>query len=696
MPQGFRTWWHGLRVRYFFGDVGVLFERHQKAAGEGRPIAAHDLAGFSEAERLLELPSQACPYEQALPLLRRSVNRTIRHFERGLLWRMGAIHFVDVLMSLAGALCSMGILWLFEAQLPPVLADHKVSLALLLAVLVFLLNVGSTALHCRKIDWEMLLAYRIRVLLARYVFSHALATSADTRRAFSGGDLVSFAAQDAKHIGQFYAHGFVDLFVLGAASGVLLTIMIGLFGKAAVVGFIVFLGHLPLVVYFSRLSRRKNARLMERTSSRLALISEWILGMRLVRYFGWGKAFISGVQERSLAEFRELRDLHVQYSVAFALSTGWWMLVALSTLGAMFWLGTTPTVSATFGVVWLSARLGALVNPLPWFVSEGAMARVSDRRLREFFALPGLEELAPGKCKVMPPPVEVAAVTRVGFELRDVVVSFSQGEQPAALVIECLDIQAGRSLAIVGAVGSGKTLLENVLLGELVPQSGTVDVLIWWRDGESEQQCRIPLYSPDGLRFVRELVGFVPQHNVVLSASVRENVALDLALARASGGPTETSESWGSDARIADALARAQLEQDLKTFPDGLATLIGERGISLSGGQRQRLAIARAYFLERPVVVLDDPLSAVDRETEAALCETIFGQGAGLGHGPGPGGGQAVGRTLVVSTHRHRCVALCDDAVLLENGRVTCAGPVAELLQTPSPLALWLSSHEDT
>lgn len=713
-----RRWFHRgakvvwrVRVAVLFDDVLPLISKVGERLAKGQSqnvLEAADLEDMPEVDRLLATQTRSLAYSQALPLLRKSVAATLIQFERRLLIAMGSIHFVDVLMSLFGALCSMAILRLFELPVASEWFPYRVPLAIGLGILVFLLNVGSSSLHAHKIDWEMLLAYRIKTTLTSFLFTHAMRVAPEERIKVSTGEIVGYATQDAKHMGHFYAHGFVDLFVLGGASAVLLLVMVWLFGVAAFIGFLVLLLHVPLVIWFARLSKRQDEALMAQTSHRLGVITEWIQGMRIVRYFGWSGAFVKRISELSAAEFLRLKRINMQFSAAFAIAMGWWMFVAVSILGAMYWqTGKMPAVSATFGVIWLSARLGTLLNPLPWFVSEYALARVSDARLVRFFSGATLAEVlhadvsdpgaSPDFDEAELP--EWESILGVGFRVRGLVVQFAGNPAPS-LKIDSLDIVPGRALALVGEVGSGKTLLENVLMGELMPTAGTVELVVRYPRGMASASAErvIPVYSNAGLRFVRRHIAFVPQTSAVLSASVRENVALRLAL------PTEDGRSEGVERAELDeiglvrgALERASLEQDLRSFPRGLATLVGERGINLSGGQKQRLSLSRAHFMGRPVVIFDDPLSAVDRDTEAKLLASIF---AGRGHGSMASGeaapaarDEAWPQTLIISTHRLGCVALCDDAVLLEQGQRVCSGTTVDLLNGDSLLKQWMSTH---
>jgi ABC-type multidrug transport system fused ATPase/permease subunit len=162
---------------------------------------------------------------------------------------------------------------------------------------------------------------------------------------------------------------------------------------------------------------------------------------------------------------------------------------------------------------------------------------------------------------------------------------------------------------------------------------------------------------------VRAKIAFVPQEGFIMSASLRENVAFRY-LPRAMSDPA-------LDEAVLVSLNAAEFRLGQERVNDGLDTEIGERGVNLSGGQRQRIGLARAHFADRPVILLEDPLSAVDVDTEQRLIEGLLN-------------GAWANRARLLATHRMAVLPRCDHVIFLENGRVAAEGTYIELLRLSS------------
>jgi ATP-binding cassette subfamily B protein len=217
--------------------------------------------------------------------------------------------------------------------------------------------------------------------------------------------------------------------------------------------------------------------------------------------------------------------------------------------------------------------------------------------------------------------------------------SFGYPGGPPVLQDVDLHVPAGKTVAIVGPTGSGKTTLVSLLPRLFDAPPGSVRV-----DGRDVRE--IPLAS------LRGAIGFVPQETFLFSDTLGGNVAF--------GVPDAPHE------KIEWAAGVAQLAKDVRDFPKGYETLVGERGITLSGGQKQRTALARALAVEPRILVLDDSLSAVDTETEEEILKGLRDVRAG--------------RTTFLVSHRVSTVKDADLIVVLKEGRIAERGSHEELL----------------
>ena len=215
------------------------------------------------------------------------------------------------------------------------------------------------------------------------------------------------------------------------------------------------------------------------------------------------------------------------------------------------------------------------------------------------------------------------------LEFRDV--SFQYDSQIAPVLKNIsLSVSAGESLGVIGASGAGKTTLVDLLLGLLTPTSGQVLV-----DGLAVDLTRYSWSSG---------VGYVPQEIFLLDDTIRNNIALGIS-------PSEISES-----QVVECLEIARLSGFVESLPEGLNTMIGEKGVRISGGQRQRIGIARALYHRPSLVVLDEATSALDLETEREFVETLEALHNSI--------------TMIVVSHRLTTLKYCDRTIRISGGQL--------------------------
>ncbi|CAG2157976.1 Toxin RTX-I translocation ATP-binding protein [Cupriavidus yeoncheonensis] len=299
----------------------------------------------------------------------------------------------------------------------------------------------------------------------------------------------------------------------------------------------------------------------------------------------------------------------------------------------------------TGGLIACTILAGRALAPL------SQMAALATRYHQARTALAGLDRMMQLPVE-RPPEKHFIHRPRLRGEIEFRQVSFRYpGRAGAALDDVSFRIASGERVGVIGRIGSGKTTIEKLILGLYAPDAGTILV-----DGAEVRQL-----DPTALR--RD-IGYVPQDVVLFSGTVRDNIVM--------GAP------YAADDAVLRAARLGGVSDFIDRLPDGFDLRLGERGEGLSGGQRQAIAIARAELQQPPLLLLDEPSSAMDNRTEEQFKARLASALAG--------------RTLMLVTHRGSLLSLVDRLIVMDQGRIVADGPKAEVLNALAGRKLHVAS----
>ncbi len=488
---------------------------------------------------------------------------------------------------------------------------------------LYLVGIAGTVLVFRFL-WRYFLfgaGRKIERDLRNRLFGHLLTLSPSFYARHSTGDLMAHATNDLEAVRRACGMG-----VLLAADTVImvsfaLAAMIGISPRLTLLAFVP-LPFLTLVVLgFGRLIHRRFEQVQASFARLTERVREALSGIRVIRAFaregGMGRAFAEDNRE-----YIRLNMALVRVWGVFRPLIG--LLAGLGT-GIVLWFGGRAVLAASISLgdfVAFTSYLGMLIWPmmaLGWIVNLLQRGAASMGRIQVLFS-------AQPDIKSPPRPKPFPRSHRI--ELRKLSFAYPGEERPVLRDIS-VTVEEGMTLGIVGLTGSGKSTLVRLIPRLYDPPPGTLLL------------GGVDIRELD-LAELRGAIGMVPQDVFLFSATLRENIAF--------GRPEATDDEVWQAARLAG------LAEEIASFPDGLDTLVGERGIALSGGQRQRVGIARALILDPPILILDDVLSSVDAKVE----EEILGNLKGV----------LARRTAIVVAHRISAVRDADWIIVLQDGEI--------------------------
>lgn len=449
------------------------------------------------------------------------------------------------------------------------------------------------------------------------------------------GEIANTATEGVEYLDYYFSVYFVQIWVAIAMPlflvGAIFWIdwVVGLFMLASVPATPLFVGS------SARGFRRISAQNEEKKNHNSAQYLDSIQGMSTLKMFNQaerrGDLIKQDTEEQRQTTMKLLLVSQLQF---IPLELGFALLGTAMAMGVSLYRysGGFMTPGEAVAVVLLSLEFSRTLLLIGEFFFAGALGREVASKIVEFF-----DEKAPiensgsrkhGK----------SDGTAISIEFRDVTFTYPSADEPT---LKNLSFTLGQNetVAMIGKSGSGKTTVTNLMLRTLDPDSGEI-----YLDGVAERELSV--------EWIRQQIALVPQDPYLFFGTIRENLYI--------------AKQDATDAELMAALSAAELGDFVSSSPAGLETMVGDQGLALSGGQAQRLAIARAILKDAPIVVLDEPTSQIDVETEALLnlalerlCEN---------------------KTVLLIAHRLSTIERADRIVVLADGQVVESGTREELL----------------
>jgi len=482
-------------------------------------------------------------------------------------------------------------------------------------------------------NYSVLASLRMETDLRNDFYAHLQGLQVAFHDNWQSGQLLSRAVADIQTVRRFVGFGVLFAAFFGVQWIVVLVILLRLDWRLAIISGLVVLPIGLISRHFFRHYAVIARRVQDQQGDMTTVIEEMATGVRIIKAFGRNRL----LRERFEREARRLRGTNLD---AVRIRSSTWTtfnLVLNADLAIVLLVGGLAVTSHQLtigGLVAFMTYLFMLIWPLDalgWILAMGEEATTASIRLAEVFdSLPQVVDRP--QARAVSRATGRVSLEGVGFRY--------PGGGGLVLHDLHLELEPGETVALVGATGSGKTTVAT-----LVPRLYDVTEGRVALDGVDIRDIQ--------LRSLRAQIGMAFEDPILFSASVHENLVM--------GRPITSDD----DLRRALQVARAEFVWDL---PWGLETRVGEQGYSLSGGQRQRLALARAVLGSPRVLVLDDPLSAVDVHTEREIEEALASVLDNV--------------TALVVVHRPSTLALADRVALLEGGRIEAIGTHSQLLRS--------------
>ncbi len=549
------------------------------------------------------------------------------------------VYLLGALMLVAFQLSMNRIDWLSKIAVDRIFSSEGVSQTAwhlllwmgVLAVIAFLVRLASRwfiFFAGRDIEYEL----RKRFLSQLYRLGSAF------YRKMPAGDIMSRGTNDLMQVRLLMGFGVMNLINVGLALVSALQVMLSISWKLTVVS----LSILPMLLLITRLfsgrmfaGNRKNQEAIGALSS---FLQSHLSGIRVIRSFALDVA--------QLGRFDQANEAYLKASLYLARVRGALgpLSGAISALGLLlfFWYGGR--------LLLLGPQQGG-ITPGGFFAFSLALARMTWPMIALGFVMSilqrgragyaRLKEILDEEPETKDGPLQAPKNIQGALHVKNL--SFLYGTKRVLSEVT-FSVPAGGSIAVVGRTGSGKSTLALLLTRLLPTPKGAVFI-------EGYDICDLPL------SFVRQTIGYAQQEAFLFSTTISRNIGFAL----------PETDSPSAVHLIERAAQEAQILEEIQHLPEEFDTIVGERGIQLSGGQKQRISLARALLSQSKLLLLDDPLSAVDAKTEKAILETLSRQLKRTG--------------LLLITHRVMAASICDHILVLDEGKIIEQGTHEELLK---------------
>lgn len=505
--------------------------------------------------------------------------------------------------------------------IPVSIADSKEFMLLIVAVLIILITLLSQLQSLGAYLFKSYIGAKIVLDIRRRLLYHAQMLSLTYHDTKGTADSIYRIQYDVMSVQNVIIYGIPSFITLSLTFAGMVFVIVQINNQIALIA----LSISPILIltsYFSRKKLRKGYKKVKKLeSSNLSIIHEILSSIRVVKVFGQEERENNRFLMHSTLSLKKRIKLLLSES-AFSLINS--MSIALGTTLVLFYgVKNVQAQMLTIGQLLLvMSYLAHLYSPLKSLVKE--LMKVQDG----FTGLERIFNLFDKKYDVIERP-NALTVKQVNGNIRFQDVSFSYDGKNNVLTNLSFDTPSGSRVGIVGRTGSGKTTLTSLLMRLYDPTSGTI-----FLDAVDLKDLKV--------QQLRDQFAVVLQEPILLTGSIADNIAYAY--------PDATIDE------IKTAATAANAHEFISGFPEGYDTLVGERGMRLSGGERQRIALARAFLKNAPILILDEPTSAVDVQTEAIIMDAT--------------NRLMKNRTTFMIAHRLSTLKSCDILLRIDNGRL--------------------------